>query len=271
MSDELDRQYWDSVADAMQGQYHLDPVMAEHKRRIHLDLLREWLPGERLAGARILKTDVFEEAHGPDQVLLDWPGNAEARVSAIDLSARMCLLAGNRMRGAEPPVDVDMAVADNRALPFRDGAFDVVYSCSTLDHFESVQDLMKGLRETARVVAPGGAILLTLDNPETRYYPLVRLLERRGLVQFKLGETMRGDEIAKMAHELGMSLEKLRPIYHVPRVLVTVALRAARALPGDALPRRIERWLAGAESRGRTRRDRKTAWYTAALLRKGMT
>lgn len=269
MSDEFDRQYWDSVAEAMQGRYHLDPVMAEHKRRVHLDLLREWLPGERLAGARILKTDVFEEAHGPDQVLLDWPGNAKARVFAMDLSPRMCALARDLLRGGD--LAVPMTAADNRALPFRDGAFDVVYSCSTLDHFESIGELMAGLRETARVVAPGGALLLTLDNPETRFYPLVRALERRGLVQFKLGETLPGDEIAKRAHELGLSLEKLRPIYHVPRVLVTAALRAARVVPGDALPQRIERWLSGAEAKGRARRNRKTAWYTAALLRKGMT
>ncbi len=269
MSDELGRQYWDSVADAMQGRYHLDPVMAEHKRRIHLDLLREWLPGERLAGARILKTDVFEEAHGPDQVLLDWPGNSNASVVAMDLSPRMCALARDRMREGGRAVAV--TAADNRALPFRDGTFDVVYSCSTLDHFESIGDLMAGLRETARVVAPGGALLLTLDNPETRFYPLVRTLERRGLVQFKLGETLPGDEIAKKANELGLSLEKLRPIYHVPRVLVTAALRAARVVPGNALPNRIGRWLVAAEVKGCTRRDRKTAWYTAALLRKGMT
>ena len=65
----LSRKYWDGVARRMAAGYHLDPVMAEHKRRVHLDLLQEWCsPG---AGSRVLKTDLFEEALGPDQVLID--------------------------------------------------------------------------------------------------------------------------------------------------------------------------------------------------------
>ncbi len=57
-------------------------------------------------------------------------------------------------------------------LPFPDGAFDRVFSNSTLDHFDSRDDIREALRELARVLHPEGELLLTLDNLAN---PVVRL------------------------------------------------------------------------------------------------
>src|SRR5574341_1753589 len=54
--------------------------------------------------------------------------------------------------------------ADVRHLPFADGVFDVIVSNSTLDHFESSDEIISSLQELHRVLRTGGQLLLTLDN-----------------------------------------------------------------------------------------------------------
>lgn len=58
---------------------------------------------------------------------------------------------------------VDFRVADGRALPFADATFDHAYSISVLEHIEEPGDA-EGLRELARVVKPGGRVLVTLPH-----------------------------------------------------------------------------------------------------------
>ncbi len=58
--------------------------------------------------------------------------------------------------------------ADMRAVPFRDWAFDSV-SClfSSFGYFDDDEQHAATLREFARVLAPGGGLLLDLMDPET--------------------------------------------------------------------------------------------------------
>jgi ubiquinone/menaquinone biosynthesis C-methylase UbiE len=60
-----------------------------------------------------------------------------------------------------------LQVADGRALPFPDASFDHAYSISVLEHIEEPGDA-EALRELARVVRPGGKVLVTL--PHTQAY-----------------------------------------------------------------------------------------------------
>ena len=57
-------------------------------------------------------------------------------------------------------------------LPFRDDAFDRVVLLNVLDH---VRDARSGLRETARVLAPGGSLVLSVDVYSGRRYQTKRL------------------------------------------------------------------------------------------------
>lgn len=69
-----------------------------------------------------------------------------ATVVAVDVAPGMLAAA-----------DVDRPVAgDALALPFRDGDFDAVIAAFSLNH---VDDPAAGLREAARVVAPGGGLV----------------------------------------------------------------------------------------------------------------
>jgi len=81
--------------------------------------------------------------------------NPQARVVATDLSARMAELAGSR--------GVVAQVADVQALPFGDGAFDVVAAMWMLYH---VPDLDAGLAQLRRVLRPGGLLVAVTNGDE---------------------------------------------------------------------------------------------------------
>ncbi len=81
--------------------------------------------------------------------------NPQARVVATDLSPRMAELAASR--------GVVAQVADVQALPFEDGAFDVVGAMWMLYH---VPDLGAGLAELRRVLRPGGLLVAVTNGDE---------------------------------------------------------------------------------------------------------
>jgi SAM-dependent methyltransferase len=81
-----------------------------------------------------------------------------ADVTSVDVLERevarwRCLTEGRRR--------LRFAVADGRALPFADASFDRAYSISVLEHVPGKGDL-QALRELARVVRPGGRVVITV-------------------------------------------------------------------------------------------------------------
>jgi SAM-dependent methyltransferase len=61
-----------------------------------------------------------------------------------------------------------LEVADGRALPYEDGSFDHAYSISVLEHIPAPGD-EEALNELARVVAPGGRVVITLPHSSHEY------------------------------------------------------------------------------------------------------
>ncbi len=55
--------------------------------------------------------------------------------------------------------------ADVRELPFGDGAFDVIVSNSTLDHFDSQAEIGASLCELCRVASPSTDAQNVVDPP----------------------------------------------------------------------------------------------------------
>lgn len=76
-------------------------------------------------------------------------------VAAIDLNAGMIAHA----RTLCPPGDVDWCEGDVMALPFEDGAFDIVVGNQLLQFLE---DKAGALAEMKRVLAPGGRLVLNV-------------------------------------------------------------------------------------------------------------
>jgi SAM-dependent methyltransferase len=96
-----------------------------------------------------------------------------ARVTAVDLyqgyygiddNTPARLMRNAAVAGAERRIDV--RTADMRTLPFRDGAFDAAISVTAIDHLRW-PDIELALRETARVLKPGGQFLVISLNPDT--------------------------------------------------------------------------------------------------------
>jgi len=103
--------------------------------------------------------------------------DAGADVFGVDLSPQLLAQAatlpgGERLRGR-------LARADARVLPFRDACFDaVVVLFSSFGYFGDEGD-RRVLAETARVLRPGGDLLLDLMNPEQVRASLVPRSRRR--------------------------------------------------------------------------------------------
>jgi SAM-dependent methyltransferase len=110
----------------------------------------------------------------------------EAEVVGIDLAASM-IAAARRKAGPELADRVRFEVGDAAALPFEDGAFDLVTHANMIPFFD----------ELARVVAPGGNVVFGFSGgSETPIYvDPIRLraeLERRGFTHFAELEAGRG-------------------------------------------------------------------------------
>src|SRR5436305_1923073 len=79
--------------------------------------------------------------------------DADAVLTSFDLSQGMLLRARRRLRSDR----VTFAVADLTRLPYASGTFDAVVCGWVLEH---LPDPRSGLRELARVMQPGGKLLL---------------------------------------------------------------------------------------------------------------
>ena len=73
---------------------------------------------------------------------------------------------------------IELHTADMRQLPFADGSFDVVLSSLAIHNVPGAGERAKALREAARILKPGGKLLIA-DIRHTRAY--ARELERSGL------------------------------------------------------------------------------------------
>lgn len=132
----------------------------ENERRLFI----EHLPA--LAGLRVMKTDLWDEAKNTH--ILTWAAARGARVFGIDISEPTLRQADATFVAAG--VTLKSAAADVRAIPFADNSFDAVYSMGTVEHFAETE---QAVAEIARVLAPGGRVILGVPN---RHDPFLRPL-----------------------------------------------------------------------------------------------
>jgi len=244
---------WDDAVSEFDPRAHyLDTFLGELKRGAHLELIQRW--GGVPTVGRVLKTDVFEEAMGPDAYLPDLGGAA----IGIDISPVAAAKAHARFPASR------MVAADTRELPFADGCFALIVSPSTLDHFRAPGDLHVSLRELARVLEPGGRLIITLDNRQNIFDPLLRLANRLGRVPYYLGRSYTERELRDELERAGLVVEEATAILHNPRLTAVGAIALARKLDWPRFTRVVQRTLIHAQRLERTRLRYYTGSFVAA-------
>ncbi len=240
--------------------WYLDPLAAAQKREVHQRLVRRWVARPpRL----LLKTDVFEEAFGEDRILFDLFPDASL-AAGMDIAPAHAAAA----RRLAPGPRFAFAVCDVRRAAFRSCSFDLILSNSTLDHFDSLDDLRASLNELARMLAPGGTLIVTLDNPANPLYPLLAWLSRRRFAPFSLGRTASLRQLNCWLAEAGLTVTANDWLIHNPRLVSTALFLLLRRLFGRRADHPIRALLAAFDSLGRLPTRPLTACFLAACARK---
>ncbi len=143
--------------------------------------IAKWLsPGP---GNRIL--DAGCGTAGFTQLLAELVGDGD-HVDAADTSDH--LLEYNRSRFADDRVGkrIRFHEAPIQDLPFEDGTFDLVWSSRAVHH---LADQLEGVKELARIVAPGGKLAIREGGVSARFMPTTMELTGTGLNE-RLAEAM---------------------------------------------------------------------------------
>jgi SAM-dependent methyltransferase len=235
---------WERLGQRPAPSWYLDPLVAEQKRQLHLDLARQWAPA--VNPARVLKTDVFEDAYGPDHLLPSLFPDARTRIG-IDWAHNVV----SRAQARWPAESIVFLVGDVRRLPVRPGSIDIIYSNSTLDHFASAAEFRSALKELADALAPGGRLIITVDNLSNPLYRLLRGTSKLGWTPFPLGYTTSQAGLVRALQDVGLEVVGQGTLIHNPRLVSTALFLMLRRLLGaraDSLVRAALRAFAALES-----------------------
>lgn len=252
-----DFDYWDRALYQIENQGHyLDAFRGEMKRQAHLALIARWSSAARTG--RVLKTDLFEEASGADAFLLDLDYHP---IVGMDISSGITRRAQTRDANRR----AQYVTADVRQLPFASGSFALIVSPSTLDHFADPTDLERSLRELTRVLEQGGRLIVTLDNRQNIFDPLMRLAARLGWMPYFLGHSYTIRELRAALEKIGLRVEDTAAILHNPRLVAAAAMLVANRLGWQWLIRLVQRALVAMQRLEGTRWQYYTGSFIAAV------
>lgn len=180
------------------------------------------------------------------------------RVVGVDVSPRAIEAARARAPEGHP----EFLLTSGFDLPFADATFDLVTSFQVLEH---VPDAIPFLRELARVVRPGGEVILATPNAATRLYPGMAPWNR-----FHVREYL-ADELAELlgsefAHVRVLGMFGTPELYETEIRRVDAARRRIRRKE-EAAARQAARLAAAEEGRTRATNPRRARPWPIRLLR----
>ena len=196
-------QRFPDLAGAVSTEYY-----AQNERR----LFTEHFPA--LAGLRILKTDLWDEAKNTR--ILAWASRQGASAYGVDISEPTVIQARDAFDAAPAGGShLKGAVGDVRALPFRDDSFDAIYSMGTIEHFDETE---QAVAEMARVLKPGGRAIVGVPN---RHDPFLRplfatALQAIGLYGYGYEKSYSRRALREMLERTGLEVVAETAILFVP-------------------------------------------------------
>ncbi len=141
-----DASNWDSIYERSD----VFSVIHQLRRDMCLSWVKQALPEGRIldvgCGAGLVATSLAQLGY---------------RVTATDNAMAMLKRTRERAEAAGVALSLRLAFADANRLPFPDHSFDLVIALGLVPWLENPED---ALAEMARVVAPGGAVLVSCDN-----------------------------------------------------------------------------------------------------------
>ena len=172
-------------------------------------LLRTYLPD--LAGCRVLKTDLWDEARNTR--ILRWAAGRGAHAFGVDISG--AIVADARAGFAAAGLVLGGVRGDVRTLPFRSGSFDAIYSMGTVEHFD---DTDGALREIFRVLRPGGRAVIGVPNRRDPFLrpALVAALYHLGLYDYGFEKSYARPVFRRMLERAGFTVTAETGILFIP-------------------------------------------------------
>ncbi len=162
---------------------------------------------------------------------------------ALDLSMQALTFVRSRLReaafGAEAPSGFACTQAIGEALPFPAGSFDCVLLSEVIEHLEAPQ---VSIAEAARVLKPGGRLLVTTPNYRS-FWPLMEwAVDRMNMAPKMAGEQhVSRFHISSLNQVLvasGLTVEYSGSIYNLSPFLSLVSVEQARRQLQRELKRR---------------------------------
>lgn len=130
----------------------------------------------------------------------------EAQVTAVDLSKKM--LAQARKQAQQLGLEVDLRTMDVQHLDFPDDSLDAAVATFV---FCSVPDPVLGLKELARVVRPGGQIIL-LEHVRARHPILGRIMDWLNPLMVRVMGANINRRTVENVQKAGLSLRKVEDL-----------------------------------------------------------
>lgn len=158
---------------------------------------------------------------------------------ALDLSMQALTFVRSRLEeaqtGPDAPAGFTCTQAIGEFLPFGENHFDCVLLSEVVEHLESPQ---VSIREAARVLRPGGRLLITTPNYRS-FWPLMEwAVDRLNMAPKMAGEQhisrFHPASLKRMVADSGLGLEYAGSIYNLSPFLSLVSPeRAERQLQGE--------------------------------------
>jgi ubiquinone/menaquinone biosynthesis C-methylase UbiE len=161
---------------------------------------------------------------------------------ALDLSMQALTFVRSRLEeassGREAPGGFACTQAIGESLPFRDESFDCVLMSEVIEHLEAPQI---SIREAARVLRPGGRLLITTPNYRS-FWPLMEwAVDRLNMATKMAGEQhisrFYPASLKKLLTDSGLTTEYAGTIYNLSPFLSQVSTEKAK--------RQLQRELGG--------------------------